>query len=92
MKKIFTLIAVAMFCGTININAQCTGDRYKMQVFWESEVTSDIQYGSNINTQGNNENLTLDVYEPTGDSLANRPLLILAHGGSFIGGICCCFY
>ena len=86
MKKIFTLIAVAMFCGTININAQCTGDRYKMQVFWESEVTSDIQYGSNINTQGNNENLTLDVYEPTGDSLANRPLLILAHGGSFIGG------
>ena len=28
----------------------------------------------------------MDVYEPTGDTMAFRPLIIWAHGGSFLGG------
>ena len=77
MKKIFTLIAVAMFFGTININAQCTGDRYKMQIFSGFDITSDILYGNNISYTGSSEDLTLDVYEPAGDTETNRPLMII---------------
>ena len=28
----------------------------------------------------------MDIYTPDGDNCINRPLIILAHGGSFIGG------
>ena len=28
----------------------------------------------------------MDIYTPVGDNYTNRPLLIFAHGGSFIGG------
>jgi hypothetical protein len=31
-------------------------------------------------------NLMMDIYQPTGDTYAERPLIILAHGGSFISG------
>ena len=86
MKKTFTLIAVAMFFGTININAQCTGDRYKMQIFSGFDITSDILYGNNISYTGSSEDLTLDVYEPAGDTETNRPLMIICHGGNFTSG------
>jgi len=86
MKKTFTLIAVAMFLGALGVSAQCTGDRYKMQIFSDFDITSDLQYGSNINFSGGTENLTLDVYEPTGDTETNRPLMIICHGGNFTGG------
>ena len=75
-----------MFFGTININAQCTGDRYKMQIFSGFDITSDILYGNNISYTGSSEDLTLDVYEPTGDTETNRPLMIICHGGNFTSG------
>jgi acetyl esterase/lipase len=28
----------------------------------------------------------MDIYQPTGDIETNRPLIVWAHGGSFIGG------
>jgi predicted esterase len=31
-------------------------------------------------------NLEMDIYQPDGDTYAARPLIILGHGGSFIGG------
>ena len=86
MKKIVTLIATAMFFGTITTNAQCTGDRYKMQIFSGFDITSDILYGNNISYTGNGEDLTLDVYEPAGDTETSRPLMIICHGGNFTSG------
>jgi para-nitrobenzyl esterase len=86
MKKTFTLIATAMFFGTITTNAQCSGDRYKMQIFNGFDITSDILYGNNISYTGGSENLTLDVYEPAGDTETNRPLMIICHGGNFTSG------
>lgn len=81
-----------MFFASINTSAQCVGDRYKLEMFSDFNISSDIQYGSNINYAGFNDDLILDVYEPNGDTMSNgdpvtnRPLVILAHGGSFIGG------
>ena len=92
MKKLFTLLAIAMFFVPFNSNGQCVGDRYKLEIFSAFNLSSDIQYGNNINYAGFDEDLVLDVYEPDGDTLSNgdsvtdRPLILLAHGGSFIGG------
>lgn len=74
-----------MFCavllGTQQASAQTCGARYKDQIFQNVTVTSNITYST-----ANSTTLKLDVYEPTGDTASQRPLIILAHGGSFISG------
>lgn len=61
----------------------CGTDRFRSNVFAQVSVTSNVQYGSNPN---GTPNLLMDVYEPQGDTLSRRPLIIFAHGGSFISG------
>lgn len=88
MKYIFTL-AISGFI-TYSLKAQnptdCSNNRYLDEIFSNVTVTSDIQYGSNIGVNNQVVNLLLDVYQPVGDTVTNRPLILLAHGGSFIGG------
>ncbi|MCK6649867.1 MAG: alpha/beta hydrolase fold domain-containing protein [Bacteroidia bacterium] len=89
MKKIYLAIATALgiVAPHFNSNAQCAGNRYHDYVFPSAPtITSNIQYGSNLKFNGQNQNLLLDVYEPTGDTSTSRALVIMAHGGSFIGG------
>jgi len=91
MKKIYTVItAAALLVSAATANAQCPGERYHNFVFPGHTLTSGIQYGSNLKTNyagvGTMQNLLMDIYEPTGDTMSGRPLVIVAHGGSFIGG------
>ena len=85
MKKISTLL-LALFMGASYSQAQCTGGRYATDVFGAFTVTNDIVYGENMSAGGVNTILKLDFYEPTGDTETARPLIILAHGGSFMFG------
>lgn len=66
--------------------AQCESPRYQYQVFTNYTLTSDIHYGSNVDYKGEELQLLLDVYEPEADIISDRPLIILAHGGSFVFG------
>ena len=58
--------------------SQCNG-RYLDEIFTDVDVST-VTY-SEVN------NLQLDIYQPVGDTEGNRPLIILAHGGSFIAGV-----
>ncbi|MDF1612835.1 carboxylesterase family protein [Stygiobacter electus] len=60
--------------------------RYLDQVFSEVQVNKGIVFGSNINLDGQIQELLLDFYQPVGDALSFRPLLIWIHGGAFVGG------
>lgn len=65
----------------------CDGTRYRYtSSFDDFSVTYDVQYGSAINTTGLTQGLLVDIYEPEGDANENRPLIIMGHGGFFIGG------
>ncbi len=64
----------------------CDAGRYSTVLFPNVTVTSDVNYGQNSSFTGSNIQLDLDIYEPTGDTETKRPLIIWAHGGSFIGG------
>jgi len=80
-------ILPALFLSiSIQLTAQCDGNRYLNFIFSDTYSTVDIQYGTNINYQGANESLLMDVYEPVGDALDNRPLVIMCHGGYFLSG------
>lgn len=89
MKK-FLLAFSALFA--LQVSAQtttldCAGNRYHQPIFLTSTKTANVQYGTNFKQDGTTpENLLLDVYTPDGDTDTDRPLVLLAHGGSFIGG------
>lgn len=61
--------------------------RYRDQVFSGATVTRDIQYGSATpQGAGTPIALKLDLYQPTGDTLTQRPAAVFVHGGGFSGG------
>ena len=81
------LLFLIMF--SIVFSQECSNGRYEEEIFDNIYVTSGVYYGSNMQEGifGNtNEDLYLDIYEPYGDSLEDRPVVIFMFGGSFKGG------
>ncbi len=76
--RLYLLLILAT--ASSQLFAQC-GSRYKDMIFPNVTVTSDVTYSTS-----NSTTLKMDIYEPTGDTASTRPVLIMAHGGSFIGG------
>lgn len=66
----FQLSAQSLDCSCEN--------RYQSEVFSSVNVET-VTYSDAYNLQ-------MDIYTPASDNCINRPLIILAHGGSFIGG------
>ncbi len=85
MKKLATIFSAF---GILFSNSQtpCDNGRFADDVFDNVTVTPDIVYGQNASWTGANTTLRFDFYEPQGDAMAARPLLIWVHGGSFLGG------
>jgi para-nitrobenzyl esterase len=77
-----TLVAVA----TVKAQSPCATGRYAADTFTNVTTTSNVVYGSNIKANGSAQSLTMDIYQPTGDVETARPLIVWAHGGSFLGG------
>ncbi|MFM7309717.1 MAG: alpha/beta hydrolase fold domain-containing protein [Flavobacteriales bacterium] len=85
MKKFYSLTVLLLGAFT-TVMAQCDGNRYRNYVFTDVVSTTDIQYGENIDYQGANTPLMMDIYEPAGDAATDRPLVIMCHGGYFLSG------
>lgn len=89
MKNNFTrffgmLLLLAAFVTGNESKAQC-GQRYHDLIFQDSTV-SNITYGWNYKYNNTVDSLQMDIYLPKGDVQTDRPLVIVAHGGNFIGG------
>jgi len=84
--KNYLILAVALAIGSAASAQTCTTTRYASDVFANTTVTTAIPYGSNVTYTGTTQTLTLDLYQPTADTAKMRPLIIWAHGGSFVGG------
>jgi len=83
MKNIFTLCLFTL--AGLTLVAQCD-DRYTTALFTDFEVIEDVAYGSSIELDGDVKDLVFDFYAPANDELEERPLIIWAHGGTFISG------
>jgi hypothetical protein len=87
MKNYFTLLFILFSTALLAQDyPTCDGMRYRTEVFTEVDATLAQKFGEGTTIAGNFQELFLDVYEPAGDEVAMRPLLILAFGGSFISG------
>lgn len=65
-------------------NAQ---QRYLSEIFTDVTVTQNVIYANNITVLSGapaSEDLLMDVYEPTGDTETERPVVIVAHTGQYL--------
>jgi hypothetical protein len=82
MKKILPLFSLLLLFVVQIAQSQT---RYSVSAFPSVSVTSNVVYGSAVPFGSTTPiNLLMDVYQPTGDILMNRPLIILIHSGSFL--------
>ncbi|MBS1625716.1 MAG: carboxylesterase family protein [Bacteroidetes bacterium] len=87
------LLSLLLTLTYVTMHAQyCTTDgRFRQDAYFsDAQIVSDtgIVYGQAFNYQGQWQNLILNVHYPDRavDSLPRRPLIVLVHGGSFLGG------
>jgi len=88
MKQFNALLLFLALCCSFTATAQ---QRYLDPIFDNVTVTSDIVYGVNATVlalpqvgEAIPRPLLLDVYEPVGDDLTERPLVLLFHTGNFL--------
>lgn len=88
MKRfiLFVSLVGAGIFSLVCAQAVCDGNRYINEVFTETQSSLSVQFGQATTIGGNPYTLIMDIYEPMGDTLAARPVVILAHGGSFVFG------
>lgn len=85
MKKslLFLLLLVLAVCFG-ELKAQCSNGRYYNKIF--SQSTTTVTFGNAMKFDSAYVDLKMDIYQPTGDNFARRPLIVLAFPGSFTAG------
>lgn len=58
---------------------------YSIDLF-QYDSLMNVSYGSATDYAGNNTDLYMDIYKPKNDGNCLRPVLVLIHGGAWIGG------
>ena len=87
IHKLGMVVVAMLLCGLFTNAMAQAGRRYAEPVFDEVNVESDIPFSSAIE-EGETSPITLylDFYEPQGDTLSARPLVITVFGGAFVAG------
>ncbi|MCO6461485.1 MAG: alpha/beta hydrolase [Saprospiraceae bacterium] len=80
----YTLLLVLISYSAIaqNYAEGCDGIRYAAPIFTEISKTT-VKYASST---PENQELFMDIYQPSNDLVTKRPLVLLAHGGGFLFG------
>jgi acetyl esterase/lipase len=60
--------------------------RYRDPVFSSVSITPDLVYGSAPDQNNQPVTLDLNLYEPAGDTVAQRPAVVMVHAGGFYTG------
>ena len=82
MKKIAIVISVSLFL-LINL---AFAQNYTTKQFGLQIAKTNVVYGTATNYLGATDTLKLDIYKPAGNTNTKRPILVLNHGGAWVGG------
>ena len=84
------ILLLVVLTETVFSQSECDGERYMSDLYPDIQITSNIEYGENITEDilgtEYTQTLYLDVYEPEGDNVNERPLIIFMFGGAFVSG------
>ena len=85
MRNLYFLLCFTV-CNSFffDLKSQCGNGRYYDKIF--SQTTSTVTFGNAMKFDSSFVDLKVDVYQPTGDNFAHRPLLAFAFPGSFTAG------
>jgi para-nitrobenzyl esterase len=86
MKNLYALFGILVFAVPLQAQECGTGRYTDVDHFTDVTVTEGVEFGSNTAVAGGTQILRMDVYEPTGDVATDRPVVIVAFGGSFVTG------
>jgi dienelactone hydrolase len=90
MKKLFSFaLAILLLWATLPAavaQIDTTGGRYYRPLFSNVNISLNVPYGSATTFSGSTQQLLMDIYQPTGDTVTRRPVIIFAHQGGFISG------
>lgn len=83
-----TLTLLSLLFAQHFLLAQCDTNRYVNPIFSTVYKHADVKYGEAPvwSFPYSNTDLLMDIYEPIGDVLAKRPLMLWVHPGGFING------
>ena len=84
MKKVLQLSLLAVLLISAS---SAFSQRYLSEIFTNFDSTAGVVYGQNISVLTGTpmmSTMKMDVYEPAGDVMTKRPLIILCHTGSFL--------
>ncbi len=87
IHKLGMVVVAMLLCGLFTNAMAQAGRRYAEPVFDEVNIETGIPFSSVIE-EGETSPITLylDFYEPQGDTLSARPLVITVFGGAFVAG------
>ena len=88
------IILLCLLLCPLFTNAQNCSQRYVDDIFEVEVIQEPANYATAealsapylINAFTNDQNLSFDFYQPLGDDITNRPLIIMAFGGAFLVG------
>ena len=91
MKKLYSLFIIAIAAMIVTpafAQYDCSAGRFYNRTFFTAyDSTENILFGSGPAVgNGQTQLLKMCVFEPQGDQLTKRPLVILTFGGSFVTG------
>jgi predicted esterase len=75
------VLGVALLASTLASCEWPEGTRYVDQVFSDYDTTSGVTYRTTTTYTGETVDLKLDIYEPRGDTAAERPVVMWMFGG-----------
>ncbi|MGB0850371.1 MAG: T9SS type A sorting domain-containing protein [Bacteroidia bacterium] len=83
---IFSLLLLGSFLGIAQDHQLCNSQEFRVDVYSEVDILKDVKYGEAKTIAGVTQELKMDIYSPKTQSIENRPVVVLAFGGSFISG------
>ncbi|MBX0291339.1 alpha/beta hydrolase [Hymenobacter sp. HSC-4F20] len=90
MRFYLFLLLLSLGWWPSSLRAQVAPDttrgRYHRPVFRQVNVRRNVEFGQVTTLLGMSQTLYMDVYEPAGDTVRRRPLVVLAHEGGFLTG------
>ena len=89
MKGIILVILISgFFICPVFAQGNCSSLRYQDTIFHNVTVTSGIYFATATpyGVLAQPQDLYLDIYEPTGDTLTKRPIIVFQFGGGFVIG------
>jgi len=87
MKISLTLLILFWTVGLGYAQSPCPSQRYQSAVFSQVTKTDGVKFAT-VDPYGviDQQDLFLDIYQPTGDTLSKRPVIVYAYGGGFLIG------